>query len=533
MKISKSVTKFALKSQYIDLVSEKVQTFLETVGMERRNILRLRLSIEDILIKWQSKFGEEAVFSFIIGSQFTKPYIHLELKGEKYDPLEEDDEFSDYSSSMLSHMGLCPLFNYQKGTNVVSIQLKRRQVNPLTGLLFAFIGAIIFGFVGLLLPEELRTSCNNYILSPIYNTFFGIVSAIASPMIFLSVAWGIYGIGDTGILNRIGKKMFLRFGGITFLVTALSLAALMPFLHLNYANTQITTSGFKSIFELLLSVFPKDIFSPFIEGNTMQINLLAVAVGCVMLMLGNQTKMAAMFIEQVNYIVQYLMELVSNLVPLSIFIILLRAIWSDSVANILLVWKPLICYVVPALLFTIGIIIYVCLKLKVNIHIFMKKVLPTFLIAFTTASSSAAFGSNASCCEHSLGINPKMTSFGLPLGIVLYKPISAINFVACALCFSEMYNVEISIVWIITALIVITIVTMAVPPIVGGALACYIIAFTQLGIPAEALAIVIILDAVTDFISTGLDTVLIQCELLLQANKIEMVKKGVLYSANR
>lgn len=64
------------------------------------------------------------------------------------------------------------------------------------------------------------------------------------------------------------------------------------------------------------------------------------------------------------------------------------------------------------------------------------------------------------------------------------------------------------------------------PPIPGGSLACYTILFAQLGIPAEALSLVIILDIITDFTSTGFNVVLRQCELVVSADKIGMLDKA-------
>ena len=529
MNITNVKTEFHLNAPSIDRVSQKVQDFLETGGLERKNILRLRLSVEDMLLKYREHFGEDTVFTMTTGSRFGRPFISFKLVGESYDPFDDpEDDFGEYSSRMLSGMGLCPMYSYQHGANCIAIRLKKKHLNPLVGLFGAVLAAVLLGFIGLSLPDSFRLTCSDYLLTPIYKTFLGILSTIAGPMIFLSVAWGIYGIGDAALLGRIGKKMLLRFVGLTFLVTSLATAVLLPFAHLNYAGSSMDASGIKDIVELLLGIFPQNIVSPFLDGNSMQIILIAVVVGCIMLILGSQTKMVALFIEQINYIIQYLMELVSSIVPAFIFVILLRLLWSDSVSAILGAWKPLLWYIAMTVAVVTTTVCYVCLKERVSPIVFIQKALPSFLIAFTTASSSAAFGTNLSCCEKQLGIDTKVASFGVPLSIVLYAPVTAIYFVCCVLYFSSIYRVEVSAVWIITALIVITISVVALPPIPGGALACYAIVFTQLGIPAEALGIVMIIDAIADFISTGTDTIMIQCELILEADQAQMLNKDIL-----
>ena len=156
--------------------------------------------------------------------------------------------------------------------------------------------------------------------------------------------------------------------------------------------------------------------------------------------------------------------------------------------------------------------------------------MPTFLIALTTASSSAAFGTNISCCEKDLGVNNKICSFGIPIGIVLFKPMVAVSFVTASFYFAEVYKVGISLTWLISAVIVVTVLSIALPPIPGGALACYTILFSQLGIPAEVLGIVVVADVAFDFLSTGFTQPMLQMEMVLQADKMGLLNKETLRS---
>lgn len=73
---------------------------------------------------------------------------------------------------------------------------------------------------------------------------------------------------------------------------------------------------------------------------------------------------------------------------------------------------------------------------------------PAFLIALTTASSSAAYGTNMNCCEEKLGINSRITNFGLPLGIVLYMPGTAINYLTVGMYMAVCYQVAINLSWL-------------------------------------------------------------------------------------
>ena len=43
----------------IDLACEDVGVFLTSVGVEKREALRIKLTLEEILLEYQAKFGEE------------------------------------------------------------------------------------------------------------------------------------------------------------------------------------------------------------------------------------------------------------------------------------------------------------------------------------------------------------------------------------------------------------------------------------------------------------------------------------------
>lgn len=133
----------------------------------------------------------------------------------------------------------------------------------------------------------------------------------------------------------------------------------------------------------------------------------------------------------------------------------------------------------------------VCVRKKVSMAVFLKKVFPVFMIGLTTASSAAAFLENRKVCAEKLGIDKKIVNIGVPLGQVVFMPGFSILYFVMGICMAEIYGVKISPVWLITALIIAVVLAVATPPIPGGALACYTILLLQLEIPAQAIAIAV------------------------------------------
>ena len=119
---------YLLNGESIDSISDHVNTFLEELKTERKNQLRIRLLVEDLLLDWQEKFSEEAKCLVKMGKSFGRPYISLEVEGENF--------------------------------------------NPLLNLAITVAAAVIVGMLGMYLPDELRMGVLNNVLTPIYDTFF-------------------------------------------------------------------------------------------------------------------------------------------------------------------------------------------------------------------------------------------------------------------------------------------------------------------------------------------------------------------------
>ena len=112
------------------------------------------------------------------------------------------------------------------------------------------------------------------------------------------------------------------------------------------------------------------------------------------------------------------------------------------------------------------------------------------------------------------------------MGQVVYMPIGAVMFLIASLCIGESYGVEISMAWVLTAIFVSGILAAATPPIPGGAMSCYTILFTQLGIPAAGIALAISVDLIMDYFITACNITCQQTELVVDARILDMLMES-------
>ncbi len=521
--------KYILSPSAVDEISSEFSLSLEKSGCGRKDILRLRLALEDILVSWLDILPSAEV-EYRSGRRLNRPYIKICVKG---DEVRDDDELRDYtiSSHLLSQAGINILKTYKGGMNILSVYPeKKKKMSQIVKLLFALFSAVVLGMTMRLLPESVKTMMDD-ITGPLFTLILNLLCAISSPMIFLAICWGIFNIGDISTLGRIGKKVITSIIVITFLISAISGCVLVSF----FPSTLTTNGtslggGLKDIYQMILDIVPKDIVSPFLNGNTLQVIFLGAAVGVALLILGDRVSATRAVIEQMNEVVSLLMEALTSLIPAFVFLSLLSMISSDFTADMTGIIRVIILTCIFTTLVSFAFISVLSIKYKVRFSVLLKKLLPTFLIGLSTSSSAAAFATNMETCEKKLGINSTLSHFAIPLGQVIFKPGALIGFPLVCLAMAEIYCVPVTPVWIVTMIIVVALLSMAAPPIPGGALTCYTVMFTQLSIPVEAVAIAVAVNSILDFLMTANNLTCLQVETVLTAGKLGMLDRNILTS---
>ena len=223
-----------------------------------------------------------------------------------------------------------------------------------------------------------------------------------------------------------------------------------------------------------------------------------------------------------------LAEWVSLFVPLFAGLFLCLEIINGKIVTLRDIYQPLVLSVIAALLMMFFAICYVALRLKASPLTIGRKVEKPFFTAMKTGSLDASFEHTKYSCIHLLGIDKGYTNISLPQGLVLYMPVSAIGTLIFTIYSAHIYNVEIDGFWIATAIIFAVVLFVATPPVPGANLLAYVVFFNWLKIPQEALMDAMIFDIVFGILAGAGNQLLLQIELILQANNIGILNRKLL-----
>lgn len=514
---------FILSTETIDRVSQLFGEALEEAGTDKRDILRIRLSLEDILGMWMKKLENNAV-QYKMVQRFGRLSASVCVEGTQVSP-DEDEQGFLFSSRLLAQAGLALEYSYKNGKNyLICGPLKKAQTGQMTNLLFAILAAFLIGGIVKTLPEGAQNIVLE-IVNPVFQTILNILRAISSPMIFLAVCWGIISIGDLSAVGKIGKKLIIRMIAGTFAVGSVFALLASPFFKIVWGKNEAVLGGFTDIYTMILDIVPPDIVSPFLNGNALQIVFLGICIGIALLVLGQRVSVIQDIIVQANEVVFFLMGVISKLVPAFVFLSIFNLLLFDADVNVWGIVKVFALTIPGCLLLMLVYVLGMAAKFRISPALIVKKLLPTYLIALSTASSAAAFATNLETCTKKLGIPDKVANFAIPLGQVIYMPGAVIGFLTIVFCMAEYYGVQITVMWMVTAVLTAGLLAMAAPPVPGGGLTIYTIMFAQLGIPGEAVAIAVALNSILDFVMTSSNLLCLQVEVTIASESLELLDK--------
>jgi Na+/H+-dicarboxylate symporter len=129
-------------------------------------------------------------------------------------------------------------------------------------------------------------------------------------------------------------------------------------------------------------------------------------------------------------------------------------------------------------------------------------VAPALLTAFSTASSSATLPVTISNLEHRAGVPNRYTSFVLPLGATVNMDGTALYECMAAMFIAQAYGLDLSFTSQVLICSIALITSIGVAGIPSASLVAIAIILTAIGLPIEALGVLLVFDRVLDMMRT-------------------------------
>ena len=523
---------FPLKAAEIDAFSERINEMLLEIRTERQNRLRIRLSIEEALLRMRDHFGQDVEVSAEIGSHFGRPFIQIELEENAYNPLSKtESELEDWNSSLLTAVGLSPRYIYSNGVNILRVSLPHKGLNPVIKILGAVAIGVLIGLIGTLwLPNTAQDFVSEQFLTPVYELWLRILNVISGPVIFLMVITTLLNAEKLSVRGANSHVVMIRYFLLSFAIAAPGAIASAFIFRAAFHAEKLDTNAASGYLNTLLQLIPNEIVTPFMQTNTPQLIVIAVVLGTALNSIGHPARHLSGIIKEANMVGLLLTDWVSRLVPYFMALLIGFEIWEGKTRTFSGIWKTIVLALVVSLMIIAISNWYVSRKKTTPVRLLMKKLRKPFWTALSTGSLDAGYGLTEASCSRDLGIDKEFASLSLPHGLVMFMPISAVGTLVFSVFVANLYNVATTPVWFVEAILIAVVVFVATPPVPGANLIAYTVMFPALGIPSAALIDAMIFDIVFGLFSGAANQLLLQLDMILQAGRIGLLNRKTLSS---
>jgi len=199
-------------------------------------------------------------------------------------------------------------------------------------------------------------------------------------------------------------------------------------------------------------------------------------------------------------------DLVLRIAPIGVFALVAKVV-SESGLD---AFRPLAGFmltVVLALAFHLLVTLPLILRFIAGVNPIRhyRAMLPALLTAFSTASSSATVPVTMECIEKGAGVSNRTASFVLPLGATVNMDGTALYEGVVALFIAQLYGVDLSLMQQLTVLLLALMTSVGVAGIPAASLVAITLILTSLGLPLEAMGLILAVDRVLDMSRTAVN----------------------------
>ncbi len=344
------------------------------------------------------------------------------------------------------------------------------------------------------------------------NGFIRLMKMLVVPLVFCSLVCGASAIGDTKALGKVGGKTIGFYLCTTALAVTVAITVatiIRPGLGLDMASieaSEVTTAEATSAADTILNIIPENPVKSLADGTMLQIILFALIVGILLAKMGDRANLISNFVNQMNDLMMEMTLLVMNLAPIGVFCMIART-FSNLGFNAFL---PLLKYmgsVVIGLALQCFVVYMVLLVVftRLNPMVFLKKFFPVMAFAFSTSTSNATIPMNIDTLDEKIGVSRKIASFTIPLGATINMDGTSIM-QGCAVVFAaQAYGMHLGLKGYLTVIATATLASIGTAGIPSVGLVTLSMVFTSVGIPVEAIGLIMGIDRILDMLRTAVN----------------------------
>jgi len=379
-------------------------------------------------------------------------------------------------------------------------------------ILLAAIAGIIIGLVIKKFPDSLILQYVSDISILAGQIFITTLKMILVPLVFFSIVNGISNLASSNKAGTIWRSTLLYFAGTMFFAVFIAMIAMNLFKpgigvsidawQLNEVVTSEALSFKDFIYQFILGLFENP-FASLANGKILPLIIFSILIGIALNDRNKALNQARDFFKSFYEIIFKIVNWIMYIAPFGIFGLLVNMVVSQNITIFSQVGIFMLI-VIGVILFH-GIIFLPTLLFifnRVNILSLWKGGRVSFISAFATSSSSATLPITLKASQNNFGASKDVSNFVLPIGATMNMDGTAMYEAAAALFIANLVGLDLGLSQQFVLFFIAMIASIGAPGIPSAGMVTMAMVLQVLGLPLEALGILIPMDRLLDTFRT-------------------------------
>lgn len=349
--------------------------------------------------------------------------------------------------------------------------------------------------------------------------FLNALKALAIPLVVATLIAGIG--GQQQRIGRLGALAIAFYGLSTLLAVCAGLFVanvMAPGLHAvappggwlataSHEAVGLPGQGAPGWDDALLAIVPANLFKASVEGNLLALVLFALAAGLAVRTLPAPLRESQQkFWEGLQQVLLTLVQWVLKTAPVGVTALVCVSASQVGWAAL----QPLLWFVATVLA---GLFIHAVISLGLTLRLLARvspreharAMSPALWMAFSTASSSATLPLTLRCLNERAGVPSGVTSLTVPLGATLNMDGTALYECVAVLFLAQLLGADLDLAQQITVMLLALATSIGMAGIPAASLVAIALILQRVGLPAEALGLLLITDRPLDMCRTAIN----------------------------
>jgi Na+/H+-dicarboxylate symporter len=365
-------------------------------------------------------------------------------------------------------------------------------------------------------------------LVPLFDTvgtlFINMLKMVIVPLVLASIITAVAALGSGPDLGRLGSRT-LGFYVLTTLIAVLIALALVNLVEPGVKDGQPVGHEFAfsadaakvaedvkaranaSVLNTILGIVPSNIVDAAANTKLLAIVFFSVLFGFFLARIEQPLQGTVMtFWQGIFHIMMRMTGWVMMLAPVGVFALIAKVVTVSGFKGADSLFLFAGCVLGGLLIYGfVALPILLALAARVNPWRLYPAMLPALLTAFSTASSSATLPLSLQCLEKRANVSKRIARFVMPLGASMNHAGSALYECAAAMFIAQAYGLHLPFATQFTVVILALITSMGIAGIPAASLVGIAIILAAVGLPTEAIAVLLVLDRILDMCRTAIN----------------------------